>query len=61
MADTAFAMKAAESSRYNGFDKMLLNSAWRHGGSSQFADDRCKWRDAFVEIERQLEAPAKRI
>jgi len=40
MADPALAMKAAAPSRYDGFDKMLLNGAWRQGSSGQFGGSR---------------------
>jgi hypothetical protein len=29
--------------RYEWCDKMLLNSAWRHGRSGQFSDDRDRY------------------
>ena len=40
MTDPALAMNASAPNRYDGFDKMFLNGAWRHGGSGQFSDDR---------------------
>ena len=60
MADPALAMTAAAPSRYDGFDKMLLNGAWRHGSSGQFADDRNPYtNDVLVRIpladERDLD------
>ena len=61
MADPALAMKAAAPSRYDGFDKMLLNGAWRQGSSGQFGDDRDPYtNDVLARIpladERDLDA-----
>lgn len=61
MADPALAMKAAAPSRYDGFDKMLLNGAWRQGSSGQFGDDRNPYtNDVLARIpladERDLDA-----